>query len=62
MTENYGSFWFTVPFCEVATADAARHDFKEKFILADRWFRHFHDSNILVAVVDSCERRVSPKE
>ena len=51
----------TVPFDDVAAADAARHHLKQHFVFADVWDWDFFDADVMVVVVEGGKQHCSPK-
>ena len=60
--KHYWRFGNTVPFDDVAAADAACHHLKQRFVFADLWDGHFFDSDVMVIVVDCGKQKYSPKK
>ena len=54
VTEDYRCLWYSVPFGDIASADAACHNLQQELVFADFWLRHVYDAYIFVVVVDGC--------
>ena len=52
MTQHNWGFRHTIPFYNVATANPARHNFQQRFVLADLGDGNVLDSDVMVVVVD----------
>ena len=52
----------TVPFKDVTTTDAARHNLEQSFIFSDAWNRNLFDAYVMVVVVEGGKQSNHQKE
>src|SRR3972149_4676311 len=57
VSKDFRRFGNAVPFGDIASADAACHDFQQEFVFANFWRRHVYYAYVFVVVVDGCEQR-----